>query len=348
MPARRENDPKYKLARATRELDLAERDLAERGARPCLLVAKGEALAGLHDQAAAAKAFRQAIAVSPAGSSALREAYYGLLTTQLDPAQRPAQIQVCVEALEKFPFDAQLLCAMGGYMQAAGRLDLSEQAYRTATEYGQIDPETWHVPDIHEIAAICLSLTFQHRDDEEQARRVLEEFLAKRPESNRVRRHLIDQHVRHDRRQEALAEFDKLPATTPHREALRSAIRGACLAAKRNWAPAAAYLQTAFSAGCRDVLCLRWLAATLVATGQHEAAQPVLQSWQAVDPRGAAASGLLATQETAEAKPELSVTPGPAVPGGGSRRLRVDGPESAVAPPQPGAKTGASTKSRLA
>ena len=255
---------------------------------------------------------------------------------------------MCLEALEKFPFDAQLLCAMGGYMQAEGRLELSAQAYRTAVDFGQIDPHTWHVPDIHEIATICLSLTFQLRGDDVEARRVLDDLLAKRPDAQRVRRHLIDLHVRHDRRPEALAELDRLPADTPHREALRSAIRGACLAAKRNWTPAAAYLQTAYSAGCRDVLCLRWLAVTLISTGQNAAALPVLKAWQAVDPQGAVASGLLAASESAEAKPELSVPAGPNVPAGGSRRLRVDAPESLVGPPLPAAKLGSSVPTRLA
>ena len=60
-----------------------------RGARPCLLLARGRALAGLHDRTGAAKAFRLAIAVAPVASSALREAYYGLLTTYIDPPQRP-------------------------------------------------------------------------------------------------------------------------------------------------------------------------------------------------------------------------------------------------------------------
>ncbi len=306
----RENDPQYKIARAKRELELADLDLQERGMQPCLLTARGEALAGLHDQAGAAKAFRQAIAIAPDASPAMREAYYGLLTTCIESAQRPAQIQICLEALEKFPFDAQLLCALGGYMQTEGQLELSAQAYRTAVDFGQIDPQTWHVPDIHEIAAICLSLTFQIRANEEEAQRVLEQMLERRPESQRVRRHLIDLHVRNDRRKEALFEFDRLPADTPYREALRSAIRGACLAAKRNWVPAAAYLQTAYAAGCRDVLCLRWLSLTLLSTGQDAAAQPVLLAWKAVDPRGLEASGYLTSLGTAEAKPELVPSPG--------------------------------------
>jgi tetratricopeptide (TPR) repeat protein len=326
----RENETPYRTARANRDLELVELDLAERGMRPCLLVARGEALAGLHDRSGAARAFREAIAVAPPTSSAQREAYYGLLTTCIDPAQRPEQVQICLEALEKFPLDAQLLCAMGGYMQAEGQSELSAQAYRTAVDFGQIDPQTWHVPDIHEIAAICLSLTFQMRGNDDECRQVLEQMLARRPESQRVRRHLIDLHVCSDRRKEALAEFDKLPTDTPYREALRSAIRGACLAAKRNWVPAAAYLQTAYSAGCRDLLCLRWLSLTLMSTGQDAAALPVLQAWKTLDPRSAEAARYLDALESAEAKPELVPQPGTAIPPGGSRRLRVDAPSQVI------------------
>jgi hypothetical protein len=44
-------------------------------------------------------------------------------------------------------------------------------------------------------------------------------------------------------------------------------------------------LQTAFAAGCRDPFCLRWLAAALFAQSELEAARPVLEAWQAVEPR---------------------------------------------------------------
>ena len=195
--------------------------------QPCLLGARGEALSGLGDRQGAAKAFREAIAVALPQSSAMREAYYGLLTTYVDPADRQTQISICVEALEKFPLDAQLLCAMGAYLQAEGRLDLSAQAYRTAVDFGQIDPETWHVPDIHEIAAVCLSLTYQLRDNDEQGRQVLEHMLQRRPGAHRVRQHLIDLHIRCDRRKEALAEFDRLPPETP--AAKRCVARSAAL-----------------------------------------------------------------------------------------------------------------------
>ncbi len=66
----RENDARYKIARAKRDLELVDLDMTVRGARPCLLLARGRALAGLHDRTGAAKAFRLAIAVAPVASSA--------------------------------------------------------------------------------------------------------------------------------------------------------------------------------------------------------------------------------------------------------------------------------------
>ena len=326
----RENESQVKVTRARRNLTLIKLDMAERGPKPCLLVAQGEALTGLGNHTAAAEVFRQAIRASAPTSTSQREAYYGLLTA-LDHnlADRQTQINVCVEALKVFPRDAQLLCALGGYMQAQNQLDLSAHAYRMAAQFGEIDPRAWHVPDIHEIATVCLSLTFQLRANDDEACRVLEEALGRAPAAQRVRRQLIDIYIRRDRRKEALGELERLPEETPHREALRGAIRGACLAATRNWVPALAYLQTAHSTGCRDVICLRWLAAALLASGQRDEALPILEQWLAVDPRSIEAQKYLEMfappAAAAEAPPVISpMMPSPVEVD--PRRLRVDAP----------------------
>jgi tetratricopeptide (TPR) repeat protein len=311
-------------------LTLVKLDMAERGPKPCLLVAQADALTGLGNHAAASEIFRQAIRAAAPTSTSQREAYYGLLTTlDHDPADRQSQVNMCVEALKVFPRDAQLLCALGGYMQSQNQLDLSAHAYRMAAQFGEIDPRAWHVPDIHEIATVCLSLTFQLRANDDEACRVLEEALGRAPESQRVRRQLIDIYIRRDRRKEALSELERLPEETPHREALRGAIRGACLAASRNWVPALAYLQTAHAAGCRDIICLRWLAAALLASGQRDAALPVLNEWLAIEPRSVEAQKNLEMfappAMAAEAPPVILPMPGqPVEPD--SRRLRVDVP----------------------
>jgi len=297
----RDHDPAVKLARAQRDIHLVGLEIEEHGQRSVLLVALGDALANLGDRTSAAACFRKALQAASPGSTLMREAYYGLLTAhEADESRRESRLAVCVEALEIFPLDPQLLCAMGGYLQIQGDLELAGRAYRTAFQHGQIDPQAWHVPDIRDIAAVCFSLTCQQRNSDAEAREVLEEALRQDASSSRVRRHLIELHVKHDRRKEALAEFDKLPAETPNREALRSAIRGACLASKQNWAPALAYLQTAYSAGCRDLLCLRWLAATLFSTGDQAAALPILLEWQRREPRSTELGKYL---EALDAKP---------------------------------------------
>ena len=147
--------------------------------------------------------------------------------------------------------------------------------------------------------------------------------------SERLRRHLINLYVKHDRRQDALAQVNLLPPETPHREALRSAVRGAALAAKQNWIPALSYLRAAYTAGCRDSLCLRWLSIALLSGGDAAAAEPVLREWQAIEPKN---PELLKYLEVLAAGAATASTP-PAA--NDHRRLRLD------ATHQPGMPTSA-------
>jgi tetratricopeptide (TPR) repeat protein len=248
----------------------------------------GEAVNALGDTTQAITAFRKAIALSDEPTSAMREAYYGLLTAMdAEPNLRAQQMAVCAEALERFPTDAQLLCAMGGYLQAQGKLDMAARAYESAYRHGQIDPWTWHVTGIDEIAVSCLSLIRQLQNQDSTAQEVLEEAVVKLPQANRIRRQLIELYIKHNRRQEALSQLDKLHGEIPHREAFRSAVRGACLAAQQNWAAALGYLRTAYAAECRDVICLRWLTVTMIAMRDLDHARPVLLEWQAAEPASA-------------------------------------------------------------
>jgi hypothetical protein len=104
---------------------------------------------------------------------------------------------------------------------------------------------------------------------------------------------LLDLYIRRDRRKEALDLIGRIYPATPLREALRSAVRGACLAGQQNWIPALAYLQTAFGAGCRDVICLRGLVTAYLATGDLIAADRTLAEWRKQHP----ASGEIARFE---------------------------------------------------
>jgi hypothetical protein len=112
----------------------------------------------------------------------------------------------------------------------------------------------------------------------------LESALGQLPQSARLRRQLIDLHIKHDRRQDAFAQLDQLPDVGPKREALRSAVRGACLAAKMNWPAAVGYLRAAHAAGCRDVLCLRWLSVTLISLANLPEARGIVAEWAAIEP----------------------------------------------------------------
>ncbi len=115
----------------------------------------------------------------------------------------------------------------------------------------------------------------------------------------------------------------------------------------RNWVPALAYLQTAHTAGCRDVICLRWLTAALIASGQRDEALPILKEWLAIEPRSMEAQKYLEIFAppvlAAEAPPTMSpMTPHPIDPD--PRRLRIDPavPAASIAPvPAPRYASGA-------
>jgi hypothetical protein len=162
-----------------------------------------------------------------------------------------------------------------------------------------------------------------------EAREWIDKALVRLPQSARLRRQLIDLHIKHDRRQEALAQVDQLPGEMPNREGLRSAIRGGCLAAKQNYAAALGYLRTAYNAGCRDVLCLRWMTVTLISLGDLSAAEPVLRHWQAAEPNSAEMQQYLTLFERTRGAELIEASDGSAEDDG--RRLRLDVPAAAGA-----------------
>jgi len=275
-----------KASRARRDLRLIEREIAAHGvASARLLNARGEALADLGDPSAAHEAFLQALEAASHGSTEMLEAYYGLLTTfDGDPSRRDAQLKTCLEALEIYPLDAQLLVAMGGYLQAQNHLELASRAFSLAVGHGKVNLDTWHLGEIFEIAAACESVVLQLQGRAEDACRVLEESLIRSPDSLRTRRHLAEIYVRTGREEEALVMAEALAAAPDERKALCMAVHGACDAARQNWTSALAYLQSAYMAGCQDPLCLRWLTLTLLSSGQTDAARPVIDEWLAREP----------------------------------------------------------------
>ena len=295
-----ENEPQNKIRKARRNLRICDIEIAERGPLAHLLNCQGEAFSTLGDYRRAAELHRQALENADADSSEMLEAYYGLLTAlDGDPQNRQTQLSICLEALESYPLDAQLLCAMGGYLQNQGHNELAMRSYQTAWQYGQVNPEVWHLDCLPEISASCFGMTLQLAGKDEEAQRVIEETLQQQPHSHRLRRQLIELHVKHARRDEAIAQIDLLPPDIPHREALRSAVRGACLAAEKSFIPARSYLEAAYQAGCRDLLCLRWLVSALLSVGDTEAAMPIIDEWRSLDPTNSEASQYLQAIEQA-------------------------------------------------
>ena len=330
-----------KRAKANRDVKLAKIELAEGGARPAVMVAAGAALANLGQKDEASTYFRRAIKASERGSTEMLEAYYGLLTAQDgDPSKREIQIAICIEALDVYPLDAQLLCGMGSYMLAQNRLDLAARSYRLAVNHSQIDPATWHLSAISEVATICLSLTLQLQAKDDEAQEVLEESLQRHADSVAARRQLLELHIKRGKLDEAMATFEGLPRTTPNREALRSAVRGALLAVNKNWLAATPYLKTAYSAGCRDPLCLRWLSITYLSTDQIDLATPILKEWHQLEPFNAEvatymeAAARRKADDTQDPEPVADTPhePGQTAPIDAARHLRVDPADPTVAP----------------
>ncbi len=296
--------------KARRDLKLAELQIRDRGPAASPLIAMGEAWSNLGESRQAIDCFRRALQYTSRGTTEMLEIYYGLLAAHdgfdvrpgevvgaASPTQpamqagrsgqtnhRDIQIQTCLEGLDIFPYDAQLLCAMANYLQNLGRVDLASRSYQAAMEHGHVNLETWHLVAIREVAVTCLSLALEQLGQDDEARRVLTEVLSIESGSARMRRRLIELCIKHDLRREALDHVALLSLDPADVEALRTAVRGACLAAKNDWPSARAYLQTAYDAGCRDLICLRWLAVALVSSGEYQAAEPILQEWLAAAP----------------------------------------------------------------
>ena len=338
---RRYHDPAYRASQARLGLKLAELEIAESTGPPParLQLATGDAQSILGDHEQARHAFQAAVEAAEHGSTEQLEAYYGLLTSY--DGEGPAgeeQLRICLEALEVFPLDAQLLLAMGNYLQARGRLDLATRSFEAAVKHGQVDLEVWHLAELAEVAADYLNLSLQIQGEDDRARDVLEEALQRSPDSTRLRRRLLELNVKLGRSEEALELVDRLPVDREGREPLRDTIRGGCKAVEQDWKAALGYLRSAYAAGCRDPLCLRWLSVTLLSSGQVEAARPVLAEWQQLEPSNTEVRTYLAALEPQPEPAAQEQQPAETQPQADSSGLqfRIDegAPVSKAAPPQ--------------
>lgn len=153
----REHDISVRVAKAQRDLTLLASEIEERGRLPHVINALGECFQTLGDRKTARACFREAITTAAEGTTDQLVGYEGLLTTyDGNPSEREEQVAVGLESLKIFPRDAQLLCAMGGYLQNIGRFDLARRSFEVAADFGQVDVTSWHVENIRDLARDCL------------------------------------------------------------------------------------------------------------------------------------------------------------------------------------------------
>jgi tetratricopeptide (TPR) repeat protein len=209
----RQHDLQRLMAKARRDLALASGEADANGNwSPRLLLAAGQAHCVLGDQDQAREMLRQAVESSPPTSAQRLEAYYGLLTTfDEDPELHASQLTACLDSLEDFPFDLQLLLALGNYMLVRERLDLAIRAFEAAVRVGRITPTVWHLCEVREIAAVCLALALQARQRDDEACNVLQLALEARPDSLRLLHQLYNLYRKQGKSAEALSLAKRLP-----------------------------------------------------------------------------------------------------------------------------------------
>lgn len=210
----RQHEMQRILAKARRDLALASAEGEATGdCSPRLLLVSGQAHGALGDQDQARELLRRAADFSPSSSALRLEAFYGLLTTfDDDPDLHASQLTACLDSLENFPFDLQLLLALGNYMLVRERLDLAIRAFEAAVRFGRITPTVWHLCEVREIAAVCLGLALQTRQRDNEAAGVLEAALAQRPNSHRLLQQLYLLYRKQGKSADALALAKRLPS----------------------------------------------------------------------------------------------------------------------------------------
>jgi tetratricopeptide (TPR) repeat protein len=278
-------DNQSQRARARHTLNLANLSLTENANQVSPFLARAEALIQLGRTKESAEAYRNALESAERGSSEMLEAYYGVLTTMDDdPAAAEMQINTCLEALDIYPLDSQLLCGMGSYLLRSRRLDLAARSYEMAARQGQIDPTIWHLADLADVAVTCWCLVLQLLGDATRAEVVLQQAVADRPDSVRLRRQLIELYAKSGRERDAIAQCKLLPEDFPWRTHMPAVVRGAIMVAANKAADGLGPLRQAYQAGCRDLLCLRWLAAANLALANLADLELVVAEWARHEP----------------------------------------------------------------
>jgi glycosyltransferase involved in cell wall biosynthesis len=282
----RERTSACRIARAKRNLTLVAMERREHPHEEIrFLLAEGDAYSELNQNERARDAYARAIEISPPGSAGMLEAYYGLLSCYHDdPALTECQLETGLKALETFPFDVQLLLAMGSYLQNKNRLDLASRSFEIAVKFGQVELSVWHLREVVEVATSCWCMILQLQGRTREACEALEESLAHHPQSGRLLRHGVELYIKMDEPEKAIRLMEKLASPLDNLAAQADAVRGACRAAKCDWLAALGYLQGAYLGGCQSAFCLRWLTVTLLGGGAIDEARSVLDQWRLLEP----------------------------------------------------------------
>jgi tetratricopeptide (TPR) repeat protein len=282
---RTEHEPQLVAQEAQRRITLATLAESEAGEAATWQNCLGEAWQQLGNHERSAKHYRRAMELAPRGSSDMLEACYGVLTSlEGSDAARETQLQFCMTALEIFPLDTQLLCAIGGYLQARGQWELASRAYQLAASHGQVDVQLWHLEGLTEIAIHCQALSWQALGRGAEAEGLLKQQLASNAASPRLRRQLLELYVQQGRHDDAEQLLNALPWNFPGREPLRQAVRGSCLLQAGERTAGLTLLEGAYKAGCRDTVCLRALAQLYGQQHDWPQAERLLQEWLQYEP----------------------------------------------------------------
>jgi len=223
--------------------------------------------------------------IKDASRSDLRlSAYYNVWETFVHAPIPDAEItKLLVESIDHFPVDMQLLTFLGSHLQRTGQLELAVRTFETAIQHGRVSLDVWHRLRIREIAVTSLALCMRLQNRNNDAIRVLEtntELVEDRSEFNR---HLLDLYIAEDWEEKALELAAEIWGDVDL-DWIRLVIKGACAAKAGCWDLALAPLEEAHQKGCRDTLCLRWYALTLLALQRFESAIEILEQWLAVQP----------------------------------------------------------------
>lgn len=322
-----EHDSEVKLQKARRNIRLADLQLTERGASAEMHNCLGEAFQSLGETDRARDHYEQAAALAKQGSREHLESQYGLLTAidgQTD--DREKQLAICLQAVEQFPVDAQLLTALGGYLQSLEQPELALRAYDLAQRHGQVEEQLWHLPDIHEIATHCQAVVLTSLDRAAEAAEVLTQALRRMPASPRLLKQLIELQTQLGDFEGAAHSVDQLPEPQFDRDRWQAAVGGLASFSQGNWQTADALLTQACEQGIAEPMFLRTWVESRIQRGLRNAAQQALAVYEQVAPQHDAIARLAAAVSILPAESTPAAEPKPATAAKDTRRFDRPGP----------------------